>query len=168
MRRTREPIPNHVAREVYKRDGRTCRYCGDMSGPFHLDHVYPVSKGGETSVGNLVVACQHCNQTKNAKIGIWPMPAGYFKTINAAAQFRRDLWSESIRYYLQLLAFSVFSVSPLLMDSELSGIVEDAAMTLWLVGFVVAVVYMARHWPWGWQYDFIEGEGRYSKEAKSA
>ncbi len=65
--------------QVLSRDRHACRYCGDKRGPFHLDHVYPDSKGGETSVDNLVTACVTCNQKKHAKVGIWPKPIGYFE-----------------------------------------------------------------------------------------
>ena len=64
---------------VLKRDNYTCRYCGSKKEPFHLDHVYPVSKGGETSVQNLVTACRKCNSEKHASIGIYPKPVGYFE-----------------------------------------------------------------------------------------
>lgn len=33
----------------------------------HIDHFYPLSKGGKHSLSNLVVACSKCNITKGAK-----------------------------------------------------------------------------------------------------
>lgn len=63
---------------ILERDGFCCRYCGNKNPPFHLDHVYPVAKGGETSVDNIVTACQRCNAEKQATVGIWPKPIGYF------------------------------------------------------------------------------------------
>ena len=63
---------------VLERDGHSCRYCGNNTPPFHIDHVYPVIKGGETSADNLVTACQRCNSEKHAKIGVWPKPIGHF------------------------------------------------------------------------------------------
>jgi hypothetical protein len=70
----RQPIPQWMKEEVLARDGYACRYCGSMDGPFHMDHVYPVSKGGETSVNNLVTACPRCNVKKHNKVGVWPWP----------------------------------------------------------------------------------------------
>lgn len=70
----RDVIPEWMRRAVLERDNYTCRYCGSKNGPFHMDHVYPVSRGGETSCANLVTACQRCNVTKNASVGIWPRP----------------------------------------------------------------------------------------------
>lgn len=65
-------IPVKVRRDVLVRDGNRCRYCGEYVDKYHLDHVYPESKGGETTVENLVIACPTCNHNKHATIGIWP------------------------------------------------------------------------------------------------
>jgi len=70
----RESISKTLRRQVFERDHHTCRYCGDQEGPFHADHVYPLSKGGETTLQNLVTACRSCNRRKSNKIGIWPNP----------------------------------------------------------------------------------------------
>jgi len=68
-----------IRNDVFERDNYTCRYCGDTVGPFHADHVYPSSKGGETSIENLVTACVSCNTKKQAVVGIWPKPIGYWE-----------------------------------------------------------------------------------------
>ena len=60
-------ISQAVRGEVMERDGRKCVYCGCEEGPFHLDHVKPVSAGGAGSPDNLVVACASCNLSKGAK-----------------------------------------------------------------------------------------------------
>ncbi|KPC89921.1 hypothetical protein ADL27_38570 [Streptomyces sp. NRRL F-6602] len=40
-----------------------CVYCG---GPYeHIDHVTPLSRGGEHSIDNLVPACGECNLQKS-------------------------------------------------------------------------------------------------------
>ena len=72
QRQTRKPIPIDVRRAVIERDGQVCSYCGKTLGPrmsFHLDHVVPWSHGGDSSIGNLVVACTSCNTRKNDQIG---------------------------------------------------------------------------------------------------
>jgi len=81
MRTQKETIPYSLKNKVFQRDGKVCRYCGDREGPFQLDHVYPESRGGETSFSNLAVTCKRCNVRKHAKIGIWPKPVGYFDEI---------------------------------------------------------------------------------------
>ena len=52
---------------VYDRDGMVCRYCGDEDGPFHLDHVLPLARGGDDEATNLTVACARCNCSKGQK-----------------------------------------------------------------------------------------------------
>lgn len=47
-----------------KRDGERCHYCAQQAGPFVVDHVIPVSKGGTEDPSNLVVACRPCNASK--------------------------------------------------------------------------------------------------------
>lgn len=42
-----------------------CRYRGD---DLHGDHWYPHSRGGATSINNLVMLCPSCNLSKSAKI----------------------------------------------------------------------------------------------------
>jgi hypothetical protein len=74
----RERIGDELRRYVFERDLKVCRYCGEDVPPFHIDHVYPVSKGGETSYRNLVTACAKCNLKKHNSVGIWPKPIGYF------------------------------------------------------------------------------------------
>jgi DNA-directed RNA polymerase subunit RPC12/RpoP len=64
---------------VFNRDGYRCRYCGTTIPPFHVDHVYPWSHNGETSVENSAVSCQNCNSKKHSSIGMWPKPIGYFE-----------------------------------------------------------------------------------------
>ena len=53
-------------RNVYKRDGHTCQYCGDRPGLHELtiDHVIPRSRGGASSWENCVTACRPCNARK--------------------------------------------------------------------------------------------------------
>jgi 5-methylcytosine-specific restriction endonuclease McrA len=47
----------------------TCFWCDcDIpKGELHLDHIYPLSKGGENIIYNLVVSCKTCNLKKHAK-----------------------------------------------------------------------------------------------------
>jgi len=53
--------------DLLYRDEFTCIYCGkalDDGVILHLDHVVPVSKGGNDVAGNLITACQSCNSRK--------------------------------------------------------------------------------------------------------
>lgn len=46
--------------------GGICFWCGNKieEGKMHLDHIYPLSRGGEHKITNLVVACASCNLRK--------------------------------------------------------------------------------------------------------
>lgn len=68
-------ITNALRDEVYALDGYTCVYCGRKPGQTYpteslsdsfmgCDHVIPFSKGGPTTVDNLVTCCNKCNQRK--------------------------------------------------------------------------------------------------------
>lgn len=52
---------------VYARDGYACVYCGEGGKRLECDHVVPLSRGGPTTLANLVTACRDCNRSKGAK-----------------------------------------------------------------------------------------------------
>jgi len=45
---------------------KPCFYCGTTNG-ITLDHVVPISRGGNNGIGNLLPACLSCNTTKKNK-----------------------------------------------------------------------------------------------------
>ena len=61
-------------KEIYrcaKEDPKVrCYLCGDLIpiGHRHVDHIYPVSKGGPGRPSNLAVACDECNMRKHDKL----------------------------------------------------------------------------------------------------
>lgn len=63
----RKAISPKVRFEVFKRDSFKCQYCGQSSPDviLHVDHIKPVSKGGDNSIINLITACQGCNSGKS-------------------------------------------------------------------------------------------------------
>jgi hypothetical protein len=65
----RKPISKKLRFEIFKRDSFTCQYCG-QSAPdviLHVDHISPVSGGGDNDIMNLITSCQECNCGKGAK-----------------------------------------------------------------------------------------------------
>jgi len=52
--------------KVFERDGFKCHYCKKQLTRFSatLDHIQPVSEGGDNSFSNLVTACLHCNSER--------------------------------------------------------------------------------------------------------
>jgi len=51
-------------KNVLRRDQFTCQYCGSSDGEMTLDHIYPRSKGGESTWKNVVCSCRVCNARK--------------------------------------------------------------------------------------------------------
>ncbi|MGD2058879.1 MAG: HNH endonuclease [Anaerolineales bacterium] len=54
-------------REIFRRDGYRCQYCGQSKPSLTLDHVVPRHRGGEYSWTNLVTACPACNLKKGGR-----------------------------------------------------------------------------------------------------
>lgn len=46
---------------------KTCQYCGS-SKDLTIDHIIPLSRGGENTFDNVTVACRRCNSRKGNKI----------------------------------------------------------------------------------------------------
>jgi 5-methylcytosine-specific restriction endonuclease McrA len=55
--------------KIFERDKYLCYKCGKQLTRFSatLDHIQPVSKGGDNSFDNLVTACLHCNSRRGAQ-----------------------------------------------------------------------------------------------------
>jgi hypothetical protein len=68
VRAGRPPISKARRQAILARDGAVCRYCGDTEGPFHVDHIKPLARGGSNRDQNLGVACAACNFAKAAKL----------------------------------------------------------------------------------------------------
>lgn len=67
----RTPIDPQLRWAIYKRDGYACAYCGGDD-QLELDHIQPVSQGGEDTWENLVTSCRTCNASKGARTpGQW-------------------------------------------------------------------------------------------------
>ncbi|MEW6509485.1 MAG: HNH endonuclease [Bacteroidota bacterium] len=62
----RVPFKNIILsrKNILRRDAHRCQYCGRGDIPLTLDHVLPLSRGGEDSWENLVAACVQCNNKK--------------------------------------------------------------------------------------------------------
>ena len=58
-------VPPVNRREVLRRDGHRCQYCGSKH-DLTLDHVIPRSKGGPHTWDNVVTACSTCNGHKGS------------------------------------------------------------------------------------------------------
>lgn len=57
-------------RVVLERDGGVCHICTLSVDPtsWHLDHVIPLSRGGEHSYANVATSHPYCNESKGARL----------------------------------------------------------------------------------------------------
>jgi 5-methylcytosine-specific restriction endonuclease McrA len=51
-------------KNILRRDGHRCQYCGRGDLPLTIDHIAPKSRHGEDTWENLVTACVSCNNKK--------------------------------------------------------------------------------------------------------
>jgi hypothetical protein len=63
MPRLKNDVPNSTRTKVLT--AQECAYCGDLLGPFEVDHVRPLSRGGTNNRANLACACVSCNTQKS-------------------------------------------------------------------------------------------------------
>ena len=61
-------VSKRVRFEILRRDAHTCQYCGAKApdAVLQIDHVVPVSLGGDDKPSNLVTACSSCNGGKTS------------------------------------------------------------------------------------------------------
>ena len=54
-------------KELKKLYSSSCFYCSSTEN-IHADHLVPISRGGQHSIGNLLPACKKCNLSKGSKL----------------------------------------------------------------------------------------------------
>ena len=74
-------IPDWLRDLVTARDGPRCQYCRmsqrGQGARFHIDHIWPQSRGGPTEAGNLAVQCISCSLHKSTRVsGTDPVTGG--------------------------------------------------------------------------------------------
>ncbi len=68
-------MSRHIAESlrtvVWEQDKGCCAYCRSPESlsltPFEIDHITPLSRGGETEFSNLCLCCPSCNRHKSAQ-----------------------------------------------------------------------------------------------------
>ena len=68
--KTRVNLSSNERYGILRRDEFTCQYCGRKAPDveLHVDHLIPVSRGGENEELNLLASCIDCNLSKSAEI----------------------------------------------------------------------------------------------------
>ncbi len=90
-------VPPVNRREVFRRDGHSCQYCGSRK-DLTLDHVIPRSQGGPHTWENVVTACAPCNGRKGARtpeMAKMPLKQKPKAPIHPVVAFAEQFWKES-------------------------------------------------------------------------
>ncbi len=65
-------ISADLARDVRARARGRCQYCmmheSLQGATFHIEHIIPRCRGGNTDLGNIALACPNCNLHKAARV----------------------------------------------------------------------------------------------------
>ncbi|MGE0681580.1 MAG: HNH endonuclease [Candidatus Binatia bacterium] len=96
---------------VVKRADNHCEYCQLPAqlqiGGFEIDHIFPRSRGGQTELSNVALACLHCNARKWAHVDGEDPESGQRVTLFNP---RTQTWEEHFRWSEQL-PFALMGVS---------------------------------------------------------
>lgn len=97
---SRKSLSKKIRFDVFKRDDFTCAYCGGKppGSVLEIDHIEPVSKGGENDIDNLITACFDCNRGKSDRL-LTSIP----QTINEKAELQREK-EEQLKEFKKLKA----------------------------------------------------------------
>lgn len=71
VQKERGKMTDSMRYDVMRRDGFRCVLCGAKASDvvqLHVDHIFPVSRGGKTVMSNLRTLCSRCNQGKGCKV----------------------------------------------------------------------------------------------------
>lgn len=72
-----EGAERFTSREIFERDGWTCQICGLQLDPAikfpdnrsaSIDHIVPISQGGQHTRANVQAACMGCNRSKGGRM----------------------------------------------------------------------------------------------------
>jgi hypothetical protein len=92
-------VPAELRRLIRRQFANRCAYCQTAEDltpvTFEIEHIEPLSLGGETVLQNLCLACPTCNRLKSDRT---------FATVAASAQVvrlfhpQRDNWADHFRW----------------------------------------------------------------------
>jgi 5-methylcytosine-specific restriction endonuclease McrA len=128
-------IPVDIRRLVIARANNRCEYCTlsqeGQEATFHVDHVIPVSAGGQTIPDNLALACVSCSLRKAARQMIFDLESGEQVPIFNP---RQDNWQQHFRWQgvqvIGLTAIGRATIDALDLNRELILSIREVELLL--------------------------------------
>lgn len=80
--------------ETALRSLKFCFYCQIKIKSVHIDHIYPLSKGGDSHISNLTASCHKCNAYKHD----FTIPEFYERFIKKRIECINRFYKYSTRY----------------------------------------------------------------------
>jgi hypothetical protein len=103
-------VPTAVRQQVSERAHGCCEYCRCQADyatqPFSIEHILPRARGGTTTLNNLALACQGCNNHKYARIEARDPVSGHMAPLYNP---RRDRWDKHFAWsedYLSIIGLT--------------------------------------------------------------
>lgn len=127
-------IPDQLRQQVEERAQGLCEYCQTAQlivVTLEVDHIKPVSAGGETEMTNLCLTCRGCNSFKqNFQTGIDPQTRSEVELFNPRTQSWNEhfQWSDDGVTIIGLTSVGQATISRLRMNRE--GLI--ASRRLWV------------------------------------
>lgn len=110
---------------VLKRASGCCEYCRSQAcfamQPFSVEHIEPRQRSGRTTLDNLALACQGCNNYKYTKIeGFDPVSGEIMSLYHPRRQRWRDhfVWNEDFTLIIGLTPTGRATVQTLRLNRE--------------------------------------------------
>lgn len=66
IKQMRKRLTESAKKQIFIRDKFECQYCGSKE-DLEIDHIIPLSQGGNNEDSNLITACHRCNSLKGDK-----------------------------------------------------------------------------------------------------
>lgn len=66
IKQQRKRLTETAKKNIFIRDKYECQYCGSKE-ELEIDHIIPLSKGGNNEESNLITSCHRCNTLKGEK-----------------------------------------------------------------------------------------------------
>jgi len=116
-------VPIGIRRQVFERADGCCEYCMNQQGystaPFSIEHILPLSKGGNDEIENLALSCPACNAHKYTKISaLDPVTRKIEPIYNPRIQIWDEhfLWDETLTHIFGLTPTGRATVKGLKMN----------------------------------------------------